>query len=160
MRSYRRILSLIDISPNGEKVARRALQLAQLCNASLGAATVVDYTPGYESGHAPFLTPRQARDALVKEFTRKLGHLIERIGGSGTENIVAAGQVKSSVRDILQSWNPDLVIVGSHEPYGLDQLRTEMAKRPDALPFDILVVQMEQPRSFGGRFVRALAAAF
>jgi nucleotide-binding universal stress UspA family protein len=160
MRSYRRILGLIDISANGEKVARRALQMAQLYNATLGTATVVDYTPGYESGHAPFLTPQQAQDAVVKDFSRKLDHLLDRIGGSGVEGIVAAGHVKSSVRDILQSWDPDLVIVGSHEPYGLDQPKSMLTKRGDALPFDILVVQMEPPKHFGGRFVRALATAF
>lgn len=159
MRSYRRILSLIDISANGEKVARRALQMARLYNATLGTATIVDYTPGYESGHAPFLTPQQAQDALVKDFTRRLNHLIERIGG-GAEGIVTAGHVKSSVRDILQSWDPDLVIVGSHEAYGLDQPKSLMGKHSAPLPFDILVVQMEQAKHFGGRFVRALATAF
>jgi hypothetical protein len=62
----------------------------------LGAATVVDYSPGYESGHAPFLTPRQVREALAKQFSHKLGHLIERIGGSGIESFVAAGQVRTN----------------------------------------------------------------
>lgn len=160
MRAYRRILCLIDISANGEKVARRALQMAKLYNATLGTATIVDYTPGYESGHAPFLTPQQAQNAVVKDFSRKLDQLIERIGGGGAEGIVAAGQVKSSVRDILQSWDPDLVIVGSHEPYGLDQPKSLLPKHGDILPFDILVVQMEQPKHFGGRLVRALATAF
>jgi len=159
MRSYRRILGLIDISSNGEKVAQRALQMARLYNATLGAATVVDWTPGYESGHAPFLTPQQAQAALVKEFSRKLDHLIARIGGGGSEGIVVAGQLKSSVRDILRSWEPDLVIVGSHEPYGLDQPGSLLGKRNDTLPFDILVAQMERPQTFCGRFVRALAAA-
>ena len=159
MRSYRRILGLIDISANGEKVARRALQMARLYNAAMGAATVVDYMPG-ESGHASFLTPQQAQDAVVKDFSRKMDHLISRIGASGSESIVAAGHVKSSVRDILQSWEPDLVIVGSHEPYGLDQPKSLLSKRTDTLPFDVLVVQMEQPAHIGGRLVRALATAF
>lgn len=159
MRSYRRILSLIDVSPNGEKVARRALQMAKLYNATLGIATVIDYTSGYESGHAPFLTPQQAQDAVVKDFSRRLDHLIERVGASGAEGIVAAGHLKSSVRDVLQSWDPDLVLIGSHEPYGLDQPKPLLGKHSDTLPFDILVVQIEQPRHIGGRFVRALASA-
>jgi nucleotide-binding universal stress UspA family protein len=160
MRSYRRILSLVDISAQGEQVAQRALQMARLYNATLSVATVVDYTPGYESGHAPFLTPQQAQQTLVKDFSRRLDHLIARVGGSGVEAMVAAGELRSSVRDMLQSWDPDLVIVGSHEPYGLDQPKSLRLKRSDALPFDTLVVQMAQPQTIGGRVVRALAAAF
>jgi nucleotide-binding universal stress UspA family protein len=160
MRSYRRILGLIDISQHGEKVAGRALQMARLYNATLGIATVVDYAPGYESGHAPFLTPQQAQDAVVKDFSRRLDHLIERVGAIGAEGIVAAGHLKSSVRDVLRSWDPDLVLIGSHELYGLDQPKLLLGKHADTLPFDILTVQIEQPKHFGGRFVRALATAF
>jgi nucleotide-binding universal stress UspA family protein len=160
MRSYRRILGLIDISQHGEKVAGRALQMARLYNATLGIATVVDYAPGYESGHAPFLTPQQAQDAVVKDFSRRLDHLIERVGAIGAEGLVAAGHLSSCVRDVLHSWDPDLVLIGSHELYGLDQPQALLGSRGEAPPFDILVVRIEQPRHFGGRFVRALANAF
>lgn len=158
MNSYRKILTLVDISENGERVARRAHNMARLYNASLAAAMVVDYTPGYED-HGT-LTPGQTCDALVKQFTLRLNHLLGRIDASGTEAIVAAGHLKSSVMDILQSWQPDLVIVGSHEPYGLDQPKALFGRHAHSLPFDILVVQMAAPQPIVGRLVHALSTAF
>lgn len=158
MHGYRKIMTLIDISENGERVARRAHSMARLHNSALAAATIVDYESGYED-HG-LLTPGQTCDALVKQFTMRLNHLLGRIDASGTEAIVAAGQLKSSVMDVLQSWQPDLVIVGSHEPYGLDQPKTLFGRHASSLPFDILVVQIATPQPIVGRLVHALSNAF
>lgn len=158
MHGYRKILTLVDISQNGERVARRAHGMARLYNAALAAATVVDYTAGYEDHGV--LTPSQTCDALVRQFTMRLNHLLGRIDASGAETIVAAGHLRSSVMDVLQSWQPDLVIVGSHEPYGLDQPKSLFGRHAGSLPFDILVVHMETPQPIVGRLVNALSAAF
>lgn len=160
MANYRKILALVDIAPNGERVAQRALKMAQLYNATLATATIIDYTPGYESGHAPFLTPNQACDALVKQFSGKLDLLLNRIGAAGAESIVVAGALKPCVTDVLQSWQPDLVVVGSHATFGLDRPETLLGRHAVTRSFDVLVTQVEQRQKIGGRLVHALTAAF
>jgi len=160
MRTYRKILTLVDISPNGERVAQHALNMARLYNATLASATIIDYTSGYESDHAPFLTPNQMRQAMVQQFSGKLERLLNRIGATGVEAIVAAGELKSAVTDVVQSWQPDLVVVGSHETFGLDQPKSVFGRHAITLPFDVLVTQIEQPKNIGGRLVHALTAAF
>ena len=160
MGNYRKMMAIVDISPNGERVAQRAFKMAQLYNATLAIATIIDYTPGYESGHAPFLTPNQACDALVKQFSGKLDLLLNRIGAAGVESIVVAGELKPAVADVVQSWQPDLVVIGSHETFGLDQPKSVFGRHAITLPFDVLVTQIDQQKHIGGRLVHALTAAF
>ena len=157
MRSYRRILGLIDLSANGETVARRALQMARVHNAALGVAVVVDYTPGFESDHVPFRTPQEMRDAMVKDVRGKLEGLIDNIGAAGAEAIVVAAPAGKAIAEIAASWQPDLVLVGSQSPHGLhDPARLKLGSE---LPFDVLVVQMGRP-SLAGRLLHALSQAF
>ncbi len=90
MRSYRRILSLIDLTENGESVARRGLQLARMYNAALALSVIVDYAPGFECDHVPFRTPQQMRDAIVRDVKSKLDSIIATIGAGGAEAVVVA----------------------------------------------------------------------
>ena len=160
MPTYQKILCLTDTSFQGERVVQRALQMARMNNATLAVATIIDYAPGYDSCHAPFLTPQQVQKSLIKEFTAKLDRMLEKAGGPGIETIVAMGEEKPTVRDLLQSWDPELVIVGSHAAFGFDHSQSLFGQHSAPRAFDTLVVQMEQPRAFGGKLVRALASAF
>ncbi len=154
MHGYRRILAVIEPSPEGEKVARRAHALACLQGATLGVAVVVEDGPIEESSHAPFLTPRQARAMLGRELRRRLEHLLRRIGAADAEPLVAV----DGLSPLLSEWAPDLVLVGSHAAFGLERMGS---RRDDAQPsFDLLVVHVPRPRTVTGRLVRALAAAF
>lgn len=159
MRSYRRILSVVDLSGNGAAVIRRAWQMAQLYNASLAVASVVDYTPGFECDHVPFRTPEEMRSAIVRDVSEKLDRLVGEAGAGRAELIVAAGSEKKVVTDLLRSWQPDLVLVGSHAPHGLEAPESLKVTRNGQLPFDVLTVQMGKP-SFAGRLIQALSAAF
>lgn len=157
MRSYRRILSVVDLSRNGAAVVRRAWQMAQLYNASLAVASVVDYTPGFECDHVPFRTPEEMRSAIVRDVSEKLDRLVGEAGAGRAEVIVAAGGEKKVMADLLRSWQPDLVLVGSHAPHGLqDPASLAIDGR---MAFDVLTVQMGKP-SFAGRLIQALSAAF
>jgi nucleotide-binding universal stress UspA family protein len=156
MRSYRRILGLIDLSAHGETVARRALQMARVCNATLGLAVIVDYTPGCECDHAP---PQRMRDDIVNDGRAKLDAIIADIGAGGAEAIVVAASTRAAIEEIAESWQPDLILVGSHSPYGLqDPSRVEPGSSAE-LPADMLVVQAGRP-SLAGRLLHALSEAF
>lgn len=158
MAIYRRILALADISANGEAVARRAAQMALAHNATLAVAALVDYTPGFECDHIPFRTPQEMREAIARDVAGKLDDMVARIGLGGAEVIVAGGDAEKAGADLVRSWRPDLVLVGSHAPHGLDAPPRSLVRRDGRLPFDVLIVQMGKP-SFTGRLIQALSAA-
>ncbi len=153
MQTYRRILALVDLSAKGEAVARRAFQLARAGNAALALAAVVDYTPGFESDHVPFMGPREFREAMLRDVSARLAAMRERVGAAGAEVLVGFGRAPRAVPDMARSWRPDLVLVGSHEGHGL-----ERASDAEPLPFDVLTVQVGRP-GLAGRLIHALTAA-
>lgn len=158
MPAYRRIMALVDVGANGETVARRAAQMALAHNAALAVASIVDYAPGFESDHIPFRTPQELREAIARDVAGKLDKLVSRIGLGGAEVIVATGETDKATADLAHSWRPDLVLVGSHAPQGLDAPPKAMVRRDGRLPFDLLIVQMGKP-SLAGRLIQALSAA-
>ena len=157
MPAYRRVIALVEPRPHGDAVVRRALQLARFHGAALALAAVVDYAPGFESDHVPFLTPKAMTDAICADVRKRLGEMLARAGGSGAEIIVAAGSRDDAVEDILGSWKPDLVLVGRRAPHGLDKPGSRLP-RHDGLPCDVLFVQNE-PGGFVGRMVQAIYAS-
>lgn len=158
MATYRRIMALIDISTNGEAVARRAAQMALAHNAALAVAAIVDYTPGFECDHIPFRTPQEMREAIGRDVAGKLDDMVTRIGLGGAEVIVVSGETEKATADLARSWRPDLMLVGSHAPQGLDAPPQSLVRRDGRLPFDLLIVQMSKP-SLAGRLIQALSAA-
>lgn len=153
MSSYRRILAILDFSSQAEAVARRGLQIARAHGASLGLATVIDYTPG-EAGEDcyPAISPQRQRQQIEEDVSGKLQRLAERIGAAGAEVITASGSRRQAAAELAQSWRPDLVVVGAYARHGLEPGQSDT-------PFDLLTLQVDRP-SLGGRVIRALAAAF
>lgn len=152
MRSYRRVLALVAITADSEAVARRAAQLSRFHGATLALAAVVDYAPGFESDHVPFMTPEQMRKAIVGDVRGKLDRLLAGIEyDGGCEIIVACGGERDLVGQLTRSWLPDLVVVGSRAPHGMDR---NVAKTP----YDVLIVQNGR-QGFTGRLINALAAS-
>ncbi len=156
MSSYRRVLALLALNADPEAVAARALQLSRFYNATLALAAVVDTEHNYDCDHVPFMTPAEWLKATSRDVAARLDELAARIGAQGAEVIVAGGREREVVADIARSWRPDLLLVGSRAPHGLDRI-DEQARR--ALPYDVLLVQTGRPGRLG-RLVNALAAAF
>ena len=83
MSTYKRILALIALNSDSAAVARRAVQLSRAYGATLALAAVVDYTPGFESDHVPFLTPGEMRQAIVRDLREKLDRMTIEVGADG-----------------------------------------------------------------------------
>ncbi len=151
MSSYKRILALVALNSDSAAVAKRAVQLSRAYGATLALAAVVDYTPGFESDHVPFLTPGEMRLAIVRDMREKLDQMMTEVGAGGCEIIVGCGGEEEVVSELTGSWRPDLVLVGSHARHGLEQNGARAA-------YDVLTIQSARP-SFAGRMINALAAA-
>ena len=151
MSTYKRILALVAFNSDSAAVAKRAVQLSRTYGATLALASVVDYTPGFESDHVPFLTPGEMRLAIVRDVREKLDQMMTEIGAGGCEIIVGCGSEHEAVCELTRSWRPDLVLVGSHARQGLE-------RNGERAAYDVLTIQNKRP-SFAGRMINALAAA-
>jgi len=151
MGAYKRILALVSLNGDSATVAKRAAQFSRTYGATLALASVVDYTPGFESDHVPFLTPEEMRQAIVRDMRERLQQMMTEVGAGGCEIIVGCGSEQEVVFELTRSWRPDLVLVGSHARHGLEQNSGRAA-------YDVLTVQSNRP-SLAGRMINALAAA-
>jgi hypothetical protein len=159
MRPYSRILALVDLSKDAMRVTTRASQMAQFHAATLAIATVVDYPPGLECDHVPFLTPEEFRRAFLKDVTGKLNKLASGASARRAEIIIVEGEEPAVVDDLLWSWRPDLVVLTDSAAPLAGEARAN-GRRPAQLQFyDVLRVQAERP-GLVGRFVQALSFGF
>lgn len=157
MTIYHRVLALVDIGRRGDQVMLRAAELAAAHKAELAIAAIVDYAPGFECDHIPFRSPQEMQRAIVRDVADKLGEKACRLGIGGAEVIVSSGREDEAVADLMRSWRPDLVLVGSHAPHGLQKAVAENG-RDKPLPHDLLVVRIGRP-GLAGRVIQALASA-
>ncbi|MEW5964760.1 MAG: universal stress protein [Pseudomonadota bacterium] len=158
MRSYQRILTIVDTCHSAEPVVRRAAQLAQLYRASLALACAVDYAAGLESDHIPFMTPVEMRKAIVADVGEKLRKLADAAGAGGAELIVAEGTSREVTVDLVTSWQPDLVVVSGEVAWPGEWNAIARSLECDG-QIDVLRVQMDRP-GFAGRIIQALAYGF
>lgn len=157
VRPYRRILSFVDISPTAVAVVRRATQVARFYSASFAVASVVDYPPGLECDHVPFLTPGEFRVALIRDVTEKIQAIVSEADCHGAELIIAEGREKDVKTDIIASWKPDLVVIAEyawHPANAHGAARSSFSQRH----FDLLTVQSDRSGLAVrvGRFIQAL----
>lgn len=159
MRSYQRILTIIDTCRAAEPVVRRAAQLALLYRASLAVACAVDYPHGMETDHVPFKAPLEMRRAIVADVRDKLARLTEAAGAEQAELIVAEGAARQVAADLVASWHPDLVVLSGNSPISGLEWRLPASAIASSGHVDVLRVQMERP-TVAGRLVQALAYGF
>lgn len=141
MKQCKNILCVIDPDARGEQVLQLAWEHARRHCAALLTAHVVDYHTGYESDHVPFLSPNELAAGLAQAATRRIRAMLDRIHPAG--NLwVEIGPEKQSVIALANDCGADLVIVGSHSPYGL---RTTQAHTPPHhFPFEVLTVEVKR----------------
>jgi nucleotide-binding universal stress UspA family protein len=145
MSQIRRILCVIDPDARGEQVLRLASTHAQRTGAELMTAHVVDYHTGFESSHAPFLSPTQLNAELAGAAFQRIRVMLDKIRAGGKLR-VEVGPPRETVIDMATEFAADLVIVGVHSPFGL---RTTQANTvPDRFPFEVLTVHVKRSWNF------------
>jgi nucleotide-binding universal stress UspA family protein len=146
MKSYQRVLAVIDLGGRAEAIAHRALAVARGFDATLGLAHVLDYGAGCDDDHAPFLTRQEAEARFAAAAQQRLTAIAERIGARSADTRVLTGRPEPAVAKLIREWGADLVVVGAHATYGLARRgRRWTASVPS--PHDVLVVQIEQKRA-------------
>lgn len=160
MPPYRCILSVIPMHHQGEELARHALRIAQLHDAPLVIATVVDFDTGCETDHYPFHSPREVTAAMVREAEKNLARIAERLGNKHMACRVVAGYGRKPCLDLATGCGADLVIVDASTAHLLVPPPSWLPLfTPPPLPFDLLVLHAPSPGIFE-RVQHALANGF
>ena len=161
MPAYRRIVCAIEPSRRNLDLLHRAFSFARKAHAELAVAAVVDYQPGFESDHYPFLTPNQVREQTLQHVSDTLSAMVAEVRSGPAEILVADGDTYRTLVDMAASWRADLVIVGSNATMGLLDKRGLPWGEREPLSFDVLALETRSsPLERAGRLIRALVPSF
>ena len=118
MPGYQKVLVLLDLSDDSERVFIAGRDLAAYSNASMVALHVVEFVPVEPMGES-LMPTMQIEEELVKRSRERLGELIGRLGSARTAYRVEVGNTKAEILRVAEEERADLIVLGSHERHGL-----------------------------------------
>lgn len=118
MAGYQRLLVLLDLSDDSDKVAIAARDLAAGPTASLVLLHVVEFVPVEPMGESLMPTV-EIEGELMQRSDERLHQLTARLGLGGAKLRVEAGNTKAEILRVAEEEKPDLIVLGSHERHGL-----------------------------------------
>lgn len=141
--TYQHLLIAVDLTEASEKVANRALALAQRCDARLSLVHVVEYVPVDPAGEALLPPPVNMEDELMDAARQRLDALAGKLNLPDCRRHVVLGNIKTEVARIASENEVDLIVLGSHERHGLQLLLGSTERSVlSAAPCDVLAVRL------------------
>jgi universal stress protein A len=142
MGMYRKILLVVDLGDQSERIGARARDLAALIGAELSLLHVVEYVPVEPMGET-LLPAVQIEEELVHRATAKLAEFAEGLGIAAARRQVTAGNVKAEIVRAAQEQQADLIVLGSRERRGPSILVNFTEDTVlHAAPCDVLAVRL------------------
>lgn len=142
MSNYRRILLVVDLGEQSERIGTRARDLAKLMGAELSLLHVVEYVPVEPMGET-LLPAVQIEEELVQRATTQLAAFAEGLGIGAVRRQVAAGNIKAEIVRAAQEQRADLIVLGCRERHGLSILVNFTEDTVlHAAPCDVLAVRL------------------
>ena len=142
MSNYRRILLVVDLGEQSERIGARARDLAKTMDAELSLLHVVEYVPVEPMGET-LLPAVQIEEELVQRATAQLAEFAGSLGIGAVRRQVAAGNIKAEIVRAAQEQQADLIVLGSRERRGpsiLVNLTEDTVLH--AAPCDVLAVRL------------------
>src|SRR5258705_6287520 len=118
MPGYQKLLVVLDLSDDSERVVIAARDLAAFSKAGIVALHVVEFIPVDPMGESLMPTV-QIEEELIKRSHKKLSELAARLGLKGAGLRVEAGNTKAEILRVADEEGADLIVVGSRERHGL-----------------------------------------
>lgn len=118
MAAYRKLLVLLDLSDDSNKVAIAARNLVPDPSASLVLLHVVEFLPVEPMGES-LMPTAEIEGELMKRAQEKLVGLAATLGLDAAKLRVEAGNTKAEIMRVAAEEKPDLIVIGSHERHGL-----------------------------------------
>jgi len=139
MNTCKRILCVIDPNTRGEHILNQAAAYARQHGAEWVVAHVVDHHTGFESNHIPFLTPTELNLELAAVAAKRIGAMLKKIHDATGPLLIEVGPARATVLKMARILEVDLVMVGTHSPYGL--VTRAPFSSPDDFPFAVITLR-------------------
>lgn len=142
MAAYKKILLVVDLTEDSQRIGERAKSIAALYQSEITLLHVVEYVPVEPMGEA-LLPTVQIESELMERARTKLAQLCTRLGLTDATQLVESGSIKAEIVRVAQRLGSDLIVLGSRERHGLAILLnfTEDAVL-HAAPCDVLAVRL------------------
>jgi universal stress protein A len=118
MSGYRKILVLLDLSEDSERIVIAARDLGAYSKAALVALHVVEFIPVEPMGES-LLPSTEIEQELAAASREKLAALSARLGLAQMHQRVETGNTKAEILRVAEEESADLIVVGSRERHGL-----------------------------------------
>ena len=118
MAGYKKLLVLLDLSKDSERVAIAGRDLAACSNAAMVLLHVVEFVPVEPLGESLMPAP-DFESELTKRSRENLGDLITRLALPRTTWRVENGNTKAEILRVAKEEEADLIVLGSRERHGL-----------------------------------------
>jgi universal stress protein A len=139
---YRKILLVVDLGEQSERIGTRARDIASLVDAELSLLHVVEYVPVEPMGET-LLPAVQIEEELVQRATARLAEFAAGLGISGAPRQVTAGNIKAEIVRAAQQQKADLIVLGCRERRGPSILVNFTEDTVlHAAPCDVLAVRL------------------
>jgi universal stress protein A len=143
MSQYRRILLVVDLGEQSERIGERARALADLTGAELSLLHVVEYVPVEPMGET-LLPAVQIEEELVNRANARLAEFGDRFGIAPSRRRVATGNIKAEIVRAAQEQDADLIVLGCRERRGPSILVNFTEDTVlHAAPCDVLAVRLK-----------------
>lgn len=116
--SYNKILIAVDSSGFSMTAAKKGLELASQLNAQAALLFVVDISKATGNVDAGIL-PQEALIVLKKEAEQTLDELAAIYNGRDLIKLMPEGRPMQDIITTSQSWEADLIVIGTHGRTGL-----------------------------------------
>jgi universal stress protein A len=119
MDSYSHLLVAVDLGTDSDTLIKRAARIAELCQARLSLAHVVEYLPAEPAGEAMLPPSQELEPELVKGAEKQLQEFAARADAEKASLHIAVGNIPSELARLADDLGVDLVVAGAHEKRGI-----------------------------------------
>lgn len=143
MALYSHVLAAVDLGPDSEALVRRAVAVAELLDAKLDLAHVVEYVLAEPAGEVLLPPPMSLEPELAHSAENQLAELAKRVGAESAAQHVAIGSIAAELARLVSELTVDLLVTGAHERHGVaifaGHTERSLLKLADC---DVLVVRL------------------
>lgn len=121
MATYKKILAAVDLTEDSMQVLDRARSMADLYNAELSIAHVIEPL-GYAYGGDIPMDLTEVQKQLEEHAKKHLQNTGEKYNTPEAQQFVIIGRPETEIHRLAENGDYDLVLVGSHGRHGIQLL--------------------------------------
>jgi universal stress protein A len=118
MAGYKKLLVVLDLSQDSERVVIAGRDLAAYSNAEMVLVHVVEFVPPEPLGES-LMPTLEVETELIKRSRESMTELVRRLALPRTTWRVETGNTKTEILRVAEEEHADLIVLGSRERHGL-----------------------------------------